>query len=98
MATHDHNTGIEVEIAYASPNKQILKTIIVPSNATVDQAITLSKITQEFPEIDLTKNKLGIFSKPVKPNTPLKSKDRIEIYRPLIINPKDARRLRAKKS
>ena len=48
-------------------------------------------------EIDLTKNKIGIFSKFIQPDTLVQPKDRIEIYRPLIIDPKDARRLRAKR-
>lgn len=95
MAIHD--STIEIEVAYALPNQQILKKISVQTDTTVQQAIEYSGIMQEFPEIDLAKNKLGIFSKFVQLNTPLKSRDRIEIYRPLIIDPKEARRLRVKK-
>ncbi len=95
MAIHDRT--IEIEVAYALPNQQILKKISVQTDTTVQQAIEYSGIMQEFPEIDLAKNKLGIFSKFVQLNTPLKSRDRIEIYRPLIIDPKEARRLRVKK-
>jgi uncharacterized protein len=89
---------IEIEVAYAlpHPNNQILKQLRVPTGTTVEQAIKLSKLIDEFPEIDLIKNKLGIFSKFTQRDTILQSKDRIEIYRPLIIDPKEARRIRAR--
>ncbi len=76
---------------------QTLKTLEVSSGCTVKEAIILSGIMDQFPEIDLTKNKIGIFSKFIQPDTLVQPKDRIEIYRPLIIDPKDARRLRAKR-
>ena len=78
-----------------TPDTQILKRLDVAEGTTVLQAIALSKIISQFPEIDLTKNKLGIFGKLTKPDTMLRHQDRIEIYRPLIIEPKDARRRRA---
>ncbi|MCE7914358.1 MAG: RnfH family protein [Nitrosomonas sp. PRO4] len=87
----------QVEVVYALHHVQILKKIAVSSNSTVEQAIKQSEIISQFPEIDLTKNKCGIFGKSVSLDTPLQPYDRIEIYRPLIINPKDARRIRAKK-
>ena len=86
---------IVVEVVYALPDTQILKRLEVPEGTTVFQAITLSDITTQFPEIDLTKNKFGIFCKLVKPETILRHQDRVEIYRPLIIDPKEARRKRA---
>ena len=86
---------IAVEVVYALPDKQILKRLDVPEGTTVAQAIALSKIIWQFPEIDLTKNKLGICGKLTKLDTTLRHQDRIEIYRPLIIEPKDARRRRA---
>lgn len=86
---------IAVEVVYALPDSQILECLDVPEGTTVSQAIALSKIILQFPEIDLTKNKLGIFGKLTKPDTMLRHQDRIEIYRPLIIEPKDARRRRA---
>ena len=86
---------IAVEVVYALPDTQILKRLDVPEGTTVSQAIVLSNIILQFPEIDLTKNKLGIFGKLTKSDTMLRHQDRIEIYRPLIIEPKDARRRRA---
>lgn len=88
----------QIEVAYALPHVQILKKLNVPTGCTVEQAVILSGIMDQFPEIDLTKNKLGIFSRFTQPDTPLQPYDRIEIYRPLVIDPKDARRMRAKKN
>ena len=88
--------SIEIEVAFALPNRQILKQLRVPTGTTVEQAIKLSKLIDEFPEINLAKNKLGIFSKFAQRETILRPKDRIEIYRPLIIDPKEARRIRAR--
>ena len=91
---------IEVEVTYAplQQDNQILKQLRVPTGSTVEQAIKLSKLLDEFPEIDLLKNKLGIFSKFTQRDTILQSKDRIEIYRPLLIDPKAARANRAAKA
>ena len=88
--------SIHIEVAYATPQKQVLLTVAVPDGATVIDAIETSKIKTQFPEIDLSKNKVGIFSNLVTLETPLKEKDRIEIYRPLTIDPKQKRKLRAK--
>jgi putative ubiquitin-RnfH superfamily antitoxin RatB of RatAB toxin-antitoxin module len=63
--------------------------------ATVQQAIEASGLLQKFPEIDLTKNKLGIYAKLAKPDTVLRDRDRVEIYRPLIADPKEVRKQRA---
>lgn len=87
---------ITIEIAYANCIKQMLKSISVPTSSTVEQAILASNILTEFPEINLTVNTIGIFSKKVTLNTQLQMGDRIEIYRPLVIDPKLARRIRAK--
>ena len=87
---------IEVEIAYARPEYQVLKKLQVPAGVNVEQAIHFSGIMNQFPEIDLKKNRLGIFSKFAKRETVLQPRDRIEIYRPLTIDPKEARRLRVK--
>ena len=86
---------VAVEVVYALPDTQILKRLDVPEGTTVSQAIILSNIILQYPEIDLTKNKLGIFGILTKPDTTLRHQDRVEIYRPLIIEPKDARRRRA---
>jgi len=87
----------QVEVVYALPHIQILEKLDVSAGCTVEQAIKYSGILDQFPEIDLTKNKLGIFGKFAQPETQLSPCDRVEIYRPLIIDPKEARRLRAKK-
>ena len=94
MANHDDI--LPIEIIYALPHRQVLKKLNVSVGCTVKQALTRSGILNRFPEIDLNKNKLGIFGKFVQPDTLLQPYDRIEIYRPLIIDPKDARRIRAK--
>ncbi len=86
---------IAVEVVYALSDNQMLKRLDVPEGTTVAQAIALSDITTQFSEIDLTKNKFGIFGKLAKSETILRHKDRIEIYRSLVIDPKDARRKRA---
>tara|TARA_R110002073_G_scaffold74492_6_gene182055 strand:- start:759 stop:1064 length:306 start_codon:yes stop_codon:yes gene_type:complete len=88
---------IEIEITYALPHLQTLKQLNVPVGTTAKQAIILSGITRLFPDIDLAKNKFGIFSKFAKPETILRHHDRIEIYRPLIADPKESRRKRATK-
>jgi len=88
---------ISVEVAYATPGKQLILKINVLPNSTVEDAILASTILEKFPEIDLQKNEVGVFGKRVKLTTRLKDKDRVEIYRPLLIDPMEARRLRAKK-
>lgn len=86
---------IPVEVAYALPEQQLIIALRVPPETTAEQAITTSGILQKFPEIDLTSNKIGIFGKLVKLSTVLHEKDRVEIYRPLIADPKEVRRQRA---
>ncbi|MGX5202747.1 RnfH family protein [Aliikangiella sp. IMCC44632] len=88
--------NIPIELIYALPNEQDLLTIEVPADSTVEQAIGLSGILQRYPEIDLQKNKVGIFSKVCKLTDPLQAGDRIEIYRPLIADPKEARMKKVK--
>ena len=92
------STVIQVEIVYALPDIQVLKKITVPDRCTVGEALALSGFLEQFPEIDPVRNKLGIFGKLVGPQASLQSRDRIEIYRPLVIDPKEIRRIRAKRS
>jgi len=87
-----------VELAYATPAKQSLLSLTVDAAATVEQIIQLSGMLSSFPEIDLSQNKVGIWSRPVKLDDIVQSGDRIEIYRPLIADPKDLRRRRAEKA
>lgn len=88
---------MKVEIAYARPDVQLIVPLEVAEDATAESAIRQSGILRRFPEIDLTQNRIGIFSKPCKLDQPLRAGDRVEIYRPLIADPKEARRNRAAK-
>jgi len=88
---------VRVEVVYALSNKQSLVEVNVADDATVEQAIIASKLVTQYPEIDLQKNSVGIFSKKVLLQHRLRAGDRIEIYRSLEIDPKEARRIRAAK-
>jgi len=87
--------NISVEVIYALPQQQPLLRVSLAEGATVEDAIRLSGVLEAFPEIDLGKNKVGIFSKLVKLDEAVRDKDRVEIYRPLIADPKEVRRKRA---
>jgi len=89
------NDKINIEVVYALPNEQILLKKAVPAGTTVAEAIQTSGVLDKHPEIDLSVNKLGLFGKLTKADTVLRDKDRIEIYRPLIADPKEVRRKRA---
>lgn len=89
------NEKIDIEVVYALPDKQTLLKQQVAAGTTVLDAIRASGILEKYPEIDIAASKLGIFGKLVKPDTVLREKDRIEIYRPLIADPKEVRRKRA---
>ncbi len=86
---------ITVEVAYALPEKQTIIAIDVPEGTTVGEAIQLSNIIAEFPDIDLDTAKIGIFGKMAKADKVLRDKDRVEIYRKLIADPKESRRQQA---
>ena len=86
---------LSIEIAYALPHKQELVHLTLPAGCTAQQAIEASGLGQKYPEIDLTKNKIGIFGKLSKLDAPLRDRDRVEIYRPLMADPKEVRRKRA---
>lgn len=87
---------IEVEIAYAEPEKQEIKTLQVPVNTTALEAVNLSGIREDFPQIPADDEiEIGIFSKKCTADVVLQAGDRVEIYRPLQIDPKEARRLKA---
>ena len=89
------NEKIDIEVVYALPDKQTLLKQQVAAGTTVLDAIRASGILEKYPEIDIATGKLGIFGKLIKPDTVLREKDRIEIYRPLIADPKEVRRKRA---
>ncbi len=86
---------ISVEVAYALPQKQEVLSLKIRSGAVVSEAIARSGILRDFPGIDLASAKVGIYGKQVKLDAVLRDKDRIEIYRPLIADPKEIRRKRA---
>ncbi|MGM0594323.1 MAG: RnfH family protein [Pseudomonadota bacterium] len=86
---------IQVEVAYAKPRNQVIIPVEVEEGASLRSAIERSGILERFPEIDLESAKVGIFGKLSKPDTPLRAKDRVEIYRPLIADPKQVRKKRA---
>lgn len=86
---------IPIEVAYALPDQQYLYAMEVPEGTTVEQAIQQSELLEEVPGLNY--EKVGIFYKPVKLDTVLKVGDRVEIYRPLIADPKARRRREAAK-
>lgn len=90
---------IKVEVAYALPEKQLILAVEVPEGTSLSEAVRLSGVSNEFPDLDLSKAKYGIFSKAVRaPDKEIvREGDRIEIYRPLLIDPKQARANRAAK-
>ena len=89
---------IVVEVAYALPEKQYLQRVTLQQGATVEEAIRASGLLELRTDIDLSKNKVGIYSRPVKLADVLQDGDRVEIHRPLIADPKELRRHRAEKS
>lgn len=86
---------IMVEVAYALPHEQLIVPVKVKQGITAEQAIAASGIIKQFPEIDLAINKIGIFGKLSRLDAPLRHLDRVEIYRPLIADPKEVRKQRA---
>ncbi|MDP2901766.1 MAG: RnfH family protein [Methylovulum sp.] len=88
---------IDVEVAYAMPDEQAVIPVTVPGHATVESAICASGLLSSFPELDKTALDVGIFGSACKLEQPLKQGDRVEIYRPLVHDPKEARRQRAAK-
>lgn len=86
---------MKIEVLYALPHEQVLLKVYPAPGATVDEAIRLSGMLEKYPEIDTDKNKIGIYGKLSKPDTVLRDRDRVEIYRPLIADPKEVRRRRA---
>lgn len=88
---------LQIEVAYATPERQWLLVVNVPFGSTVEQAIQLSGIGERCPEIDLAEQSVGIFSQLVTLQTLVTDGDRIEIYRPLLVDPKAQRKERAKR-
>ena len=89
------NDRIHVEVAYALPHEQVILPLELPAGSTLMQAIEQSGILERFPDIDLSRQKVGVFGKLKKPDQVLRDGDRVEIYRPLIADPKEVRKQRA---
>lgn len=89
---------IHVEVVYALPDEQRVFTLAVDKSMTVQEIIEQSGVLSLYPQIDLASNKVGVFSRNVKLDTTVNDKDRIEIYRPLLADPKDIRRKRAEQA
>lgn len=88
---------INIELVYIKPDSQSILKLDVDKGTTIQQALESSGLLEQFPEIDLNVNKVGIYSK-IKPlDTVLAAGDQVEIYRPLLADPKEARRRRASK-
>ena len=88
---------IEVEIVYALPHEQFTQTLRVPAGATIAQAIEQSDLVLRYPEISPDSAMVGIFGRRAEASSVLHEFDRIEIYRPLIADPKQSRRARARR-
>ena len=87
---------MKIEVIYALPERQELVTIDLPEGSTVMQAVEASGLLQKYPDIEPGgRNKLGVFAKLVKADAALRERDRVEIYRPLIADPKEVRRQKA---
>ncbi|MGL6170506.1 MAG: RnfH family protein [Vibrio sp.] len=89
---------LQVEVVYALPHEQHVVKLDVEPSATVEDIIQHSGVLLKYPEIDLAVNKVGIFSRNVKLDAQVRDKDRIEIYRPLLADPKEIRRKRAEQA
>ncbi|HST28928.1 MAG TPA: RnfH family protein [Rudaea sp.] len=85
---------IRVEVAYADPQRQVVRTVEVAAGSTVADAVAASGILAQLP--DFVPARMGIFGQIVKPDTRLRDGDRVELYRALKIDPKQARRTRAR--
>jgi hypothetical protein len=86
---------IRVEVAYGRLDEQVILELDAEPGITAQEAVERSGILQRFPEIDLSKNKIGIFGKAARLDVRLNQGDRVEIYRPLIADPKEQRKKRA---
>jgi putative ubiquitin-RnfH superfamily antitoxin RatB of RatAB toxin-antitoxin module len=86
---------IPVEVAYALPDRQVILALDVAVDASIEEVIRASGILVQFPGIDLASNKVGVFGKLGKLTDTLQPGDRVEIYRPLIADPKEVRKKRA---
>jgi len=87
-----------VQVAYATPARQEVVEVTLPAGATIEDAIRRSGILARCPEIDLSRDRVGIYGEAARLQDPVQDGDRVEIYRPLLADPKEIRRARAGKS
>jgi putative ubiquitin-RnfH superfamily antitoxin RatB of RatAB toxin-antitoxin module len=87
---------IAVSVVYAEPERVFMVELSLPKGATVAEAVERSGIRAVRPDIAIRDDRLGILSRKASPDTTLRDGDRVEIYRPLLIDPKEARRKRAR--
>lgn len=90
--------NISIEVVYGTPERQKILSIHVPPETTVEEAIELSGMQRYFPDMKVEKNRVGIWNRSCKLTDTVVNKDRIEIYRPLIADPKENRRRRAERA
>jgi len=86
---------MRVEVVFALPEKQVLRSLELQDGSTVDDAIGHSKLALEFPDTDIHRLQAGVWGRPVERGHVLLDGDRVELYRPLAMDPRDARRLKA---
>ena len=86
---------LNIEVCYAQAQSQAVVKVKLPEGSNLQQALEASGLLTKHPEIDLKKNKFGIWNKLSKPDSLLRDRDRVEIYRPLIADPKEVRKQRA---
>ncbi len=87
---------IAVSVVYAEPERVFSADLVLPQGATVADAIAESRIRDAWPGVEIRMDRLGVFARKVSHDTLLRDGDRVEIYRPLKIDPKEARRKRAR--
>jgi uncharacterized protein len=89
--------ALAIEVVYARAERQRVRALSVAAGTTVREAIERSGLLEEFPEIDLAQNRIGTFGRPRALDEAVQGGDRIEIYRPLPVDPKELRRRRVKR-
>lgn len=87
---------IRVEVVYARPECQSIETVMLPEDGTVGDAVALSGLAARFEDIRVGESPVGIWGRPTEWAGPLREGDRVELYRPLVADPKEIRRKRAK--
>jgi uncharacterized protein len=92
------DSPLQIEIAYAEPQRGIVKMLRLPPGSCIADALRLAALDPDFAAVDLATAPFGIFGRAARADQALQDGDRIEIYRPLAVDPKEARRTRAKQS